>query len=286
MKTKHYLPFRLNEIPEVLIERAEKELGETEQSRTNCLLALRKIVLEESNIFCPTDDAYLLQYLRARKFNVKKAFQLMENYHHVKKAYPELYGEPNVPGVDKVFRDRLISCLPYRDENCSVVLHLHMEKWNPDEIPFSTILQAMTTIMLFCIHDPSSQISGLQVILDVKGASLKQIRCLTPRYMHLLSRALRNCLPVRFKGIHIFNESTIFQYLWSVFKIFLSEKIRKRFNFHGDNQKHLQKCLPKAILQSEYGGDNNVYSSSDWFASEVEQFYDRYIELHQYGYKD
>ncbi|KFM72507.1 Alpha-tocopherol transfer protein-like protein, partial [Stegodyphus mimosarum] len=285
MKTKNFLPFRMGYITEDMAEKARKELGETEEVRLNAIAEMRKLVQAEPKLVCRTDDAFLLQYLRARKFNVKKAFSLLQNFYQTKEAYPEVYDKFDVETVRKVFKTLASTCLPYRDEEGCPVIFLQWGKWNPDEYTIQTALSVLTATALFCVQDPATQICGVRIVLDVRGSSLKHLRCLTPRYLHLFSKALRNCLPIRFKGIHIYNESTIFQYIWSVLKLFLTEKIKKRVHFHGDNQKSLHKFIPKAILPSEYGGDNINFSSSDYFPNEIESFYEQFTELHQTGYE-
>ncbi|XP_054718157.1 alpha-tocopherol transfer protein-like [Uloborus diversus] len=286
MKAKGYLPFVLGYLTDNLTIQAEKELNETEESRQLCLAELRKVIQKDSKLVCPTDDAYLLQYLRARKFNVKKAFSLLQNFYQVKKSYPELFDNCDLDDLRKTYSSGAISTMPYRDQDGCAVYLIQMGKWDPEMISMQSGLTALTCCILMCIEDCATQVTGVHIIVDVRGANLKQLRCLTPRYLTLFSKALKNCLPVRFKGIHIYNESTVFQYIWSVLKLFLTEKIKKRVHFHGDNQKQLHKFIPKAILPSEYGGDNAAHSSLSWFMPVIESFFERYNEIHTYGYSD
>ncbi|KFM57265.1 Alpha-tocopherol transfer protein-like protein, partial [Stegodyphus mimosarum] len=285
MKTKSFLPFRMNYITDEMKERAQKELGETEEVKQNALAEMRKLVEAEPKFVCRNEDAYLLQYLRARKFNVKKAFALLQNTYLTKKAYPEVYDELDIASLRKAFKTLGSTCLPYRDEEGCVILLLQFGKWDTDEFNIQTVLNLLTSTVMFSIENPATQICGVRIMLDVRGSNLRHIRLLTPRYIHLFSKALRNCLPVRFKGIHIYNESAIFQYVWSVLKIFLTEKIKKRVHFHGDNQKNLHKFIPKAILPSEYGGEYTTFSSEEFFPNEVERFYETYQEILRSGYR-
>lgn len=286
MKTKPHLPFRMGYLTEAMVAKAEEELGETEEVRARTIPELRKMVENEPKLVCPTDDFYMLQYLRARKFNAKRAFSLLQNYHQVKKAYGELYDSYDIEILKKVYRVKALSCIPYRDEEGCVIYVLQLGKWNPDEIPIQMGIVGMTLAILFCVEEAATQVCGVRILLDVKGATFKQFTSLTPKYMTLFSKALRNCLPCRFKGIHIYNESTFFGCIWAVLKLLLSEKIKKRVHFHGDNQKNLHKFIPKAILPSEYGGENTQFSNESWFDSEIETFFDRYEELTTYGYRN
>ncbi|CAL1273959.1 unnamed protein product [Larinioides sclopetarius] len=161
---------------------------------------------------------------------------------------------------------------------------LVLTRWNPDEVTVTQGLCALSGLLLLAVDDPAGQICGIRVLVDVRGFTMKQVRCVTPRYITLLSKALRNCLPIRFKGIHIYNETVIFQYVWSVLKLFLSDKIRGRVHFHGDSQKNLHKYLPKEILSDDYGGDNTTFDGAEYCAQIMEPFFEKYLTITNGGY--
>ncbi|GFT22384.1 retinaldehyde-binding protein 1, partial [Nephila pilipes] len=228
MKTKNFLPFHLDHLTAKMIKKAKDELKETDEIRGPAVEQMRKLVLAEKDLKCPTEDEYLIQFLRARKFDVGRAFELLHNKYEVKKSYCDLYDDADVDELRKFMETGVIYCFPYRDEEGCVVLVLQLNKWNPDDFNICIGLCALTGLLLYTVDNPATQICGIRVLVDVRGFTFKQMRCVTPRYIHLLSRALRNCLPIRFKGIHFFNESSIFQYVWSVLKLFLTDKIKGR----------------------------------------------------------
>ncbi|XP_042911968.1 alpha-tocopherol transfer protein [Parasteatoda tepidariorum] len=213
----------------------------------------------------------------------------MERLHHfftVRKNFPDVYPENlDLDTLKKLLDCGAASCLPYRDENGSVVIIFKISKWDPDIFSFQVVLTAMTATILSAVEDPATQVCGTQIVVDMQGTCMKHIRQITPRYIQLLSNALRNALPVRFKGIHIVNESFLFGYVYSVLKVFQTEKIKKRFHFHGSDTKHLQNYLPKDILPAEYDGDNIHYNAKDWCQREIECYYEKYAQLHHKGYR-
>ncbi|XP_071041231.1 alpha-tocopherol transfer protein [Parasteatoda tepidariorum] len=286
MATKAFLPYRMGYLTDWMINKAKEELNETDEIRGPALAEFRRLIAKKTDLDCWTDDAYLLQYLRARKFNVKNAMERLHNLYTVKKNFSDVYPENlDLDTLKKLLDCGGSSCLPYRDDNGSIVIVLKIAKWDPDIFTFRTALTVMTATILCTIEDPATQVCGIQALVDMQGASMKHIRQITPRYIQLLSYALRNALPVRFKGIHIFNESIFFGYIYSILKIFLTEKIKKRFHFHGSDTKHLQKYLPKEILPAEYDGDNIHYNPKDFCQKEMELFYEKYAEMHRIGYR-
>ncbi|GFU58724.1 alpha-tocopherol transfer protein [Nephila pilipes] len=283
-KAKGFLPFHLDHIPSKILQKAKEELNETDENRIAALEQLRQYIKDENKLKCPMEEEYLIQFLRARKFDAKRAFSLLQNKFQVKKSYSELYDSIDVDALKKLYARGPGYCFPFRDPDGCVVVALVLAKWNPDEAHISTGLTALTALLLDLVDDPATQICGVRILVDVKGFCVRQMRQLTPRYIHLLSRALRNCLPVRFKGIHIYNENVIFQYIWSVLKLVLTEKIRNRVHFHGNNQKNLHKSIPKDILSADYGGDNTDFNGGEWCLNEMEKFYEKFLAMSKCGY--
>ena len=77
----------------------------------------------ETNLHTPTDDLFLLAFLRSRKFNVKKAFKLLQNYWSFRREYSNIYDFTENEPVIKIFQGSYIGFLPYRDRNgCCVVV--------------------------------------------------------------------------------------------------------------------------------------------------------------------
>ncbi|GBM15451.1 hypothetical protein AVEN_142114-1 [Araneus ventricosus] len=123
MKTKNFLPFTLDHLTPKMVQKAKDELKETDEIRRPAIEQLRKLVLTEKNLKCPTNDEYLIQFLRARKFDVKKAFTLLQTKYQVKKAYPEIYDDIDVNELRKVISAGIFYSFPYRDEDgCAVIV--------------------------------------------------------------------------------------------------------------------------------------------------------------------
>ncbi|GFU02367.1 clavesin-2, partial [Nephila pilipes] len=151
--------------------------------------------------------------------------------------------------------------------------------WDPNEINEQVLFSLAMMLFLCAVNCPATQITGVRVIFDAEGYSFKQVRRFVPRYIPLVSKALRNCLPVRFKSIHIINESIVLRYGWSVLKVFLSEKIRNRFYIHGDSKDELLKYIQKEILPVDQGGDCANPIDGDRIIKELDKFYDRFLSM-------
>ena len=101
-------------------EKARKELNETPERRVAAIAELKEMIARDdkfSQLIDRTDDSFYLRYLRAKKFNVDRAFSLMQNHN----AYPERIGQPLIyyraltPGQVLALEKGVIGFLPKRD---------------------------------------------------------------------------------------------------------------------------------------------------------------------------
>lgn len=75
----------------------------------------------EKNFYVRTDDLCLLSYLRGRKYDVEKAFKMMQNTYKLRLKKSFYDAEDNVV-VHDVFKQNYVGFLPYRAKNGSVIL--------------------------------------------------------------------------------------------------------------------------------------------------------------------
>ncbi|GFY63769.1 alpha-tocopherol transfer protein-like, partial [Trichonephila inaurata madagascariensis] len=207
---------------------AKEELGETDEIRVQALEKFRKCILSDKKLKCPTNDEFLIQFLRARKYDVDKAMGLLHNYFNLIASHPEIFDKLDKEKMDKLTSSDFINILPFRDNDGCLVLIVKIKNWDPEDVSVQ-VLFCTVAVIIFCLEiHPADQICGIRLIYDCENYSLKQMRCFVPRYLPLVSKALRNSLPVRFKSIHVVNEPISVRFAWTFLRVFLSEKIKNR----------------------------------------------------------
>ncbi|KAG8192973.1 hypothetical protein JTE90_028095 [Oedothorax gibbosus] len=282
--TTKFLPYDLRTVPEDIRKRAKVELFEDEETRVNSLRLLKSMLNEEKDLNWEPNDLFLMAFLRARKFDVKRAFNMMRTYYTIKATHKELYDDFNFDDVVDSLQDDVVGFLPYRDEEGCAILVLKATKWVPQENPMSTIMRNVTTGLLEAIRSNATQIAGFKVIVDVSGLTMKHLPHMSPTYLWLFAEALQNCFPARFRAVHVVNEGHLFTYVWSCLKQLLTKKLRDRFHFHGKNVTKLHKYFAPAILPAEYGGELPPYSNKDW-VKKFQQSADYISNQYKYGYR-
>nr|XP_042909016.1 alpha-tocopherol transfer protein-like [Parasteatoda tepidariorum] len=284
MAAKGFLPYKMGYLTDWMAKKAEEELNETEESRAQALTELRRLIAKERNLEIWTDDSYLLQFLRARKFDPERAMELIHNLYTMFKDNPDIYPKQLDTSIaDTICEADAGGAFPYRHKDGGVVVFLKAANLDPDKISTQLAFLSAIAMLLSLAEDPATQVCGVHFVYsgEIKMSHIGLFRL---RYLKLLSKVLRNTMPIRFNAIHIVNESPILRYVFNTFKIFLSEKIVNRIHFHGSDMKQLHQYIPKEILPPEYGGDNISYSAVEFCKKEIGPFIKKYSDMLQKGY--
>lgn len=278
------LPYELSYIPDDLRRRAKSELFEDEDTRVHSLRLLKSMLKDENDLHWQDDDLFLLSFLRARKFDVKRAFNLMKTFYTVMGKHAELYFNFDFDDVRRTMEENSVGFLPYRDSEGCVILIIRMSTWEPHVNSLADIMRALTSGLLHANLSPASQIAGFKVIVDFAGFTLKHVPHVSPTYLWLFAEALQNCFPGRFRAVHMVNEGHLFSYIWAVLKQLLTKKLKERFHFHGKNVKKLHKYFSPSILPAEYEGELSPFDNSEW-SKKMEERKEYITHVFSHGYK-
>ncbi|XP_054715014.1 alpha-tocopherol transfer protein-like [Uloborus diversus] len=234
--------------------KAALELNETPESVEVALRTLKDMLGSVQNLNACLDDDYLLFFLRARKFDIDRAFSLLQNFYGYRAQYPELL--QNSSQVEALLRNGLYYHLPYRDEEGRAISVLNISSWDPDVYSFwdmaAAIMLSSESILWF---DPVTQINGIVNICDVQGFSKKIfLEMSSPRKLSVFSTILTNSNPARVSTILVINTPQLVETLWTLVKPLIPKKFGDRVHFLGSDMKDLHQFLDPAILPQEYGG--------------------------------
>ncbi|XP_029650679.1 alpha-tocopherol transfer protein-like [Octopus sinensis] len=267
-----------------LIKKAEKELNEKPQWRERDIQALRDMVNKQQDLFARTDDAFLLRFLRARKFDYDRAFSLLLNFYRMKAENKDLFVDLKPSTIQHVLRSGLLTALEHRDREGRKVIVLKPGRWNPETFPLFDMYKTWFVILSKLIEDEETQVNGIITIMDLKDVGWVQVRALSPFYAKKVTSMIQECFPLRLKGIHYIHEPSMFDILFSIVRPFLKEKIVKRLHFHGQNVSALHEFVSPENLPEEYNGVLKEIDIEAWTENFLK--YDaQFEEEFKYGFK-
>lgn len=102
--------------------------------KMSCRDSCHVLLQDQPNLRTRLDDAFLLRFLRARKFDYDRALQLLLNYHAGRKAWPEVFQDLKPSTVKHVLDLGFLTVLPLPDPNGRYILCLRPGNFNQQRL--------------------------------------------------------------------------------------------------------------------------------------------------------
>ncbi|KAG8192971.1 hypothetical protein JTE90_028093 [Oedothorax gibbosus] len=266
-----------------LLEKAERELMEKPSWRDRDIQALRDMISDDPDLVSRSDDAFLLRFLRARKFDYNRSFSLLQNYYMMRVKNANMFKDFTPSSLKHVHQLNLQGFLPVRDTEGRAVFVFRGGSWDPSQCSADDLFRANVICLEKQIDDPLTQINGVVAILDMKYLGFHHVRHFSPSHALKIVSLVQDSFPARFKAVHIVNEPALFDIILAVVKPLISEKIKKRIYAHGSNMQSLHEHIPSEILPSEYGGQLGPFDNTAFIQSLVETE-ETFLQSQMYGY--
>ncbi|VUZ46222.1 unnamed protein product [Hymenolepis diminuta] len=250
------------ELSSVYRKRARKELNEDPEQVQAHLESFRRWIKSMPHLNCPTDDKFLLAFLRHAKYNHSKAQARLDNYCTFRTSATE--GCPEWFGIDKneaqlfpkMLDQKVSGPLGFTD-NGAIVFLVRFSKFDDSEMPFETMRRLDRTLDDICILDERKQIGGYVMIFDFTGVSMRQAKlAFNPNSSKLEGQYHQECMPMRVGKLIFYNMPSFFDGLFKVVCHYLKEKIKSKVLVLSGSLKPAFDELPglEEICPQEYGG--------------------------------
>lgn len=145
-----------------VLEKAKRELNEIPEQRVEFIRELRERIAtrpdEELAMFSRGDDAFLLCFLRARKFDVERSLELYVNYHSHRRRHVSIMRDYHPCSVERVLRAGVISVLDQRSRDGCRVVVLNAGLWDTEAMPVDLMVRATLLVLDHLIEEEETQV--------------------------------------------------------------------------------------------------------------------------------
>jgi hypothetical protein len=236
------------------------------------------------------DNSYLIRFLRARKYDLSKTYEMFLNFLNWRKErnldtdkpfelveidklkvfYPHGFHK-----VDKIGRPIFIDLLGEvkLDETLKIT---SIEKLIDYQI--SKQEKLMNEIFPKCSQNVDKYIGETLTIVDVKKLSVKHLNKKFYNFVKMIASISQNYYPETLGQMFIINAGFFFKAAWTVCKGFLDKNVRNKIKTLGsDYQKHLFEAVEQENLPNFLGGSCNceplgcLYSNAGPWATDEPQ---------------
>uniref|UniRef100_A0A023EPK9 Putative lateral inhibition n=1 Tax=Aedes albopictus TaxID=7160 RepID=A0A023EPK9_AEDAL len=238
---------------------AKDQLGEDDTLREQALQQMRELIATHPHIRkCRTDPAFLLRFLRARKYNLVEAIETLERYLSMRQVF-RIWFE-NLDPEDKYMKQLLATegALPLGVDNRGRMVAL-VKVRNFDATRYTCHhLGRFTHMALEAFYDDEQvQIGGGVAIVDCQDATMAHFTLFKLSDIRNFMECLKHALPVRVQEVHLIGLPRIGAAIGDLILSFASAEMKRRINFHA-NLSDALKLLDVDLLPVEYGGSQST----------------------------
>ncbi|KZC12920.1 Clavesin-2, partial [Dufourea novaeangliae] len=236
---------------------ARDELREDETTRKQTLDQFRHWIQKHSTIKrCRTDAAFLLRFLRTKKFSLPMAQEMLERYLTIRQLYPNWFQNLDIqdPDIEAIVDAGYLVPLPERDRHGRRVILSCAGRFDPYKYTSAQMARAHSLVVEALMDDEENQIRGYTHINDESGLTMGHLSAWSLTDIRNMLRCIQNSTPMRHKETHFVNIPSCANKIIEFAISLLNDKLKARISVHKSLDE-LKEAIDPRILPKEYGGE-------------------------------
>jgi hypothetical protein len=270
METLDISEYKFN-LPEKYRVIAENELREDDNRRKQALEQFKEWIIKHPNIKrCPHDAVFLLRFLRAKKFSVQQACELLETGLILRQLQPTLYCNLDImnPKMSALLDTGYLTPLKERDEYGRRIVIARVSSVDPNKFTAYDIMRLNILFFGYLLGEEESQIAGFVYIIDNSNITLKHASIFSFMDIKTWTHMVQHATPCRMKEIHMINLPSYTTTILEFFLKLLSKKLKDRVHIHSSVE-NIDFKLDRKHLPKEYGGEVSIAKMNKEFKKKL-----------------
>ncbi|GIY49986.1 alpha-tocopherol transfer protein-like [Caerostris extrusa] len=251
----HLHPSWMKGLTPDMVKKAEDELRETPEKKAEALKEIKILIQEEPGFGPLQDDEFLVRFLRAKKYDVDRAFNTLKNYYSFKSRYSGIVTDLTPQDLKFVFEMNKVFVPTKRARNGEGIIIVKAGAFDMEACTLEQHVAAGFIGVEVGLQTEATQVCGGIMVIDMKGMTWRKLMVyFNPTFITTIVRCIQDVMPSRVSGIHVVNEPVYFGSVFKLVKPIITKKLRSRLHFHSSDLKSLQEHLPPETLPKELGG--------------------------------
>ena len=229
-----------------------------------------------SALKCPKAADFLIKFLRARKFDQEKAYELLVKYFTFKSENHTLTDNLMPSSTKKIVDYCMNTVFPTTDKKGRRIWYIKLSAWNPNETKLIEMIRSNLLTYEQLVQSEESQVRGVVMIIDAIGVGWSHIKNVDRSYFKKVRILRTEAFPVLVEAMHFINFPAIFSFISSLVNHVIN-KINLEKHFHGSSLESLQEHFDVSSLPEELGGSlgsekrladawkQHLYSNEEYF---------------------
>ncbi|CAK9831239.1 clvs2 [Anthophora retusa] len=260
---------------------ARDELREDDAIRMEALNQFRHWIQKHPNIKrCRTDAAFLLRFLRTKKFSVPMAEEMLERYLTIRQLYPNWFRNLDIedPDIEAIIDAGYLVPLMERDRHGRRVLLSCAGRFDPYKYTSAQMARAHSLVVEALMDDEENQVRGYTYVNDESGLTMGHLSAWSLTDIRNMLRCIQNSTPMRHKETHFVNIPSCAIKIIEFAISLLNDKLKNRISVHKSLEE-LKNAIDPRILPKEYGGDTPLCDMIAAFKKTLREQRDRIKDL-------
>jgi hypothetical protein len=206
------------------------------------------------------DDAFLLAFLRARKYKVDKSFAGLRKFSAFWAAAETraILDGQSAEKLRAFYVGGPTKLLDGRDAEGNGLSCLNAGKMNAAFVGYEQQVHLSMLGLAWVLDNEDVQLRGLTVVETFAhfslGAAMGLRGALSGAQQKKLTDIFLDSMPMRIRHIYVIHQPWYFSMIWAVAKLFFKKKITERVELFGADTQKLFARVPAAALPLEFGG--------------------------------
>ncbi|KAG5872751.1 hypothetical protein JTB14_016188 [Gonioctena quinquepunctata] len=209
------------------------------------------------------DEDFLRRFLVGHQCDVFLALKALKNFESFISRRRQKWLRHQKTRLEIILGSQIVDVLDKTGLQDQKVVWIRLDKWDPQYITIDEVLE-VSGLLCELVYSTMREIKCIDVIVDLHNFSLKHLYGLSPKFAKRMVFFMSECLPMRLLHVYVVRQPKIFHLVFSLFKPFIEERMRKLITICGNSYELMMATIGKDVLPPELDGASETLVSSRW----------------------